>query len=112
MRALRFIGGALLALAALTAARTPSPATLLPFLAVLILPVAAAACWTRRWPGVALIAGAIYSLACAQQRLYNPAGDTAFVDQMSTAALCALSVAVGSRLVNWIAAAGRRKRTS
>jgi hypothetical protein len=109
VNALRILGGSLLALLTLiVAAKAPSPPHLAPFLAVLILPILAALAWTRRAAIVPFLAGAIYSLAAGAQRLYYPDGDVTFVNQISTAALCALSIAVIARLVVWIAAPLRR----
>jgi hypothetical protein len=106
MNALRLLGGLALALLTLiVAAKAQSPPLLAPFLAVMILPILAALAWTRRAAIVPFLAGAIYSLAAGAQRLYNADGDVTFVNQISTAALCALWLAVIARLVIWIVAA-------
>ena len=107
----RVLAGAAFAAAALTiAARSPSPALLAPFLGVLILPLAAALAWSRALAAVPFLAGAIYALAAGAQRLYYPDGDTAFVNQISTFALCALWIAVAARLIGWVAVLVRRRK--
>jgi len=89
------------------AARTQSPSVWLPFSVVMLGPPLAAYGFGLRRGALPLTAGAMYSVAAGLQRLYHPAGDLMFVDQISTAALVALVLPVGWQLCTWVVSSAR-----
>jgi len=107
------VGGLLLLLALYVVAKTISPPEPLPFAAALTLPALAALAFGARRAAFPLIAASMYSLEAGAERFCHPSGDVTFVNQLCSAALFALIIAVALQLALWLFASMRaRKRTS
>jgi uncharacterized membrane protein len=79
---------------AVCAATSPSPPNLAFFLTTLLLPPVALAFAYRRWPQFALYCAAIYAAGCGVHALFNGTADPTLANQLSTAALLSLTLAM------------------